>query len=586
MITFMGEVANKSNRLGLAALASTMLAVLLMACAPTTGYSPTTDYAPSGDTPPGPTAIDTVSTTGNNAGEMDDTFAYRAAELTVREGLNNITQRYIDPVDMDQLALGGLHGLITIDPSLQLEMDVNSRQLSLNKGNVLLAKLKAPPPGTMDANAWARLTADVLRTGRSHSLDLQTADAERVYEAVFDGMLSNLDIFSRYAGAAEARANRARRDGFGGIGIRFTKAEEGILVTHVSADSPALDAGLKPGDVIVRVNDADTAGAKLRSVADLLRGPVGSQITLTVARLSSDADAPERQINFNLKRAHIVPETVRVSLENDLMVLNVSSFNKNTSSAVHDALRAHDRAMRDGTIKGVILDLRGNPGGLLSQAVSVADLFLDGGQIIATLGRHPDSHHNYRAGGVDLARGLPLTVLVDGDSASAAEIVASALQDLGRAVLIGSASYGKGTVQTVIRLPNDGEVTLTWSRFVSPSGYAIHGLGVMPAVCATNTPLTDASSSSTTPPPPDRLSDAILAPEHIDSGRDAMDAWRAAGLIFDGRRNTLRNACPARTFKPDNKGDLLMKLAVRVIHDPSLYQRAVLLSQPVNTASR
>lgn len=545
-------------------VASILLAGMLSACAPSTGYAP------------GGSPLEVASPDGAGDATDSDGFSYRAAQATVREGLKSISQRYIDPVDLDELALGGLRGLATIDPALQVEMAPQSRQLHLSKGSVHLAHLITPEPGKGDASAWAQLTADVLRTGRMHSPDLHNADNERVYEAVFDGMLSNLDIFSRYAGAEQARANRAKRDGFGGIGIRFTKVDDGILVTHVAADSPAMGVGLKPGDVIKRVNADETTGLNLRSVAKLLRGPAGSQINLTVTRLSSATDAPERAIDFNLKRAHIVPETVRVAINDGLMVMRVSSFNKNTSTAMHDILRANDQAMQNGTIQGLVMDLRGNPGGLLSQAVNVADLFLDQGRIIATQGRHPDSHHDYRAGGVDVARGLPLVILLDGDSASAAEIVASALQDLGRAVVIGSASYGKGTVQTVIRLPNDGEVTLTWSRFVSPSGYAIHGLGVMPTVCATNTGSQDAES----------LTDAILAPAHIDAARGVLDAWRAAGLIFDGRRDTLRANCPAKTFKAGKNGDLLMKLAARVLHEPTLYQRAVLLSQPVSTASR
>lgn len=548
-------------------VAGVLLAGALTACAPSAGLAPSTES---------PVTLE------SNA--HADAFSYPAAEATVREGLKSISQRYIEPVNMGELALGGLRGLATIDPNLRLEMDADGRRLHLNKGKVHLADLSAPAPGDMNASAWARLTAEVLRTGRSHSPDLQHADNERVFEAVFDGMLSNLDTFSRYAGAEAARANRARRDGFGGIGIRFTKADDGILITHVSADSPAMDAGIKPGDLIKSIDGGTAVGVRLRAVAQKLRGPVGSLISLTVTRLSGDAEAPERQIDFNLKRAHIVPETVRTAVNGRLMMINISSFNKNTSSAVHDTLRAHDGAMRDGEIEGIVIDLRGNPGGLLSQAVNVADLFVEEGRIIATQGRHPDSHHDYRAGGVDLGRDLPLAILVDGDSASAAEIVASALQDLGRAVVIGSASYGKGTVQTVIRLPNDGEVTLTWSRFVSPSGYAIHGLGVMPAVCATNTPRQAAWNAP--PASTESLSDAILAPEHIDASRSAMDAWRAAGLIFDGRRDALRDACPARTFKAGKNGDLLVKLAKRVLRDPALYERALLLSQPVSTASR
>ncbi|HEY9081541.1 S41 family peptidase [Magnetovibrio sp.] len=509
---------------------------------------------------PPPSVPDTAANT--------DFFQYLDARTTIRAGLRGIAQRYIDLVDMDVLALNGIRGLATIDPALQIGQEDGMIRLILADQNVA----DFARPLSADPAAWARLTTDIIRAGRHQSADLLDADNERVYEALFDGMLAGLDVFSRYSGAEEARANRARRDGFGGIGIRFTKTDDTILITHVQEDSPAHTVGLRPGDLILKVGEDATAAMSLRQVAQHLRGPVGSPLTLSIARLDSDVGRPDRQISFNLNRAHIVPETVRASVEDDLLKLTVSGFNKNTSTSMLNVLRKNDEAFQSGRLKGVVMDLRGNPGGLLSQSVSVADLFLNQGRIISTRGRHPDSFHDYRAGGADLIDGKPLIVLVDGDSASAAEIVASALQDLGRAVVIGSSSYGKGTVQTVIRLPNDGEMTLTWSRLVSPSGYALHGLGVMPAVCATNTPIGDTA--------------AILALDHIDGQLEAMSSWRAAGMIFDGRRPQLRDSCPAKTFQADKNGDLLMQLASRVIHDPSLYQRALLQPEPINTASR
>jgi len=498
----------------------------------------------------------------------NDTFQYRAARSTVRAGLKGIAQRYINLVDMDDLALDGLRGLATIDPAFKLNMEDGMIRLNLDETNIA----DFARPLSRDPADWARLTTKIIRAGRSQSPELQEADNERVYEALFDGMLAGLDIFSRYSGADEARANRARRDGFGGIGIRFTKSENAILVTHVQEDSPAHGVGLRPGDLILKINEDAIGELSLRKTAQRLRGPVGSPLTLSIARLDSDVERPDRHISFKLNRAHIVPETVRASVEDDVLKLTVTGFNKNTSPSMHTILRKNDDAFHSGLLKGVVMDLRGNPGGLLSQSVNVADLFLNRGRIIATRGRHPDSFHDYRAGGADLIDGKPLIILVDGDSASAAEIVASALQDLGRAVVIGSSSYGKGTVQTVIRLPNDGEMTLTWSRLVSSSGYALHGLGVMPTVCATNTPVGDTQ--------------AILAPQHIDDQRQAMSAWRAAGMIFDGRRPQLRDSCPAKSFQAGKNGDLLMQLANRVIHDPALYRRALMLSEPVNTASR
>jgi len=497
-----------------------------------------------------------------------DGFHYGEAKSTLRSGINSIAHRYIAPVHVDDLSLNGIQGLATIDPAFAL--DLENGMIRVRLADEYIADF--PRPLNSYPETWANLTTSIIRAARKHSHEIRGADNEHIYEAIFDGMLSGLDIFSRYSSADQARANRARRDGFGGIGIRFTKDEDAVLITHIQHDSPAQRAKLHRGDKIIKINNIRVSALSLRKVAKLLRGPVDSPLTLSIMRLDTDTTEPDRHISFRLKRAHIVPETVHTGIEGDVLKLTVTSFNSKTASSMSDVLQTNAQAFDDGLIKGVVMDLRGNPGGLLSQSVDVADLFLNQGRIIATRGRHPDSFHNYRAGGIDVINGRPLVVLVDGDSASAAEIVASALQDLGRAVVVGSSSYGKGTVQTVIRLPNDGEMTLTWSRLVSPSGYALHGLGVMPTVCATNTPSGDTG--------------AILALEHIDGQRNAMSAWRAAGMIFDGRRPGLRDSCPAKSFRHDENNDFLMELAGYVLHDPSLYLRALMQSDPVSTASR
>ena len=519
-----------------------------------------------------------------NEGNNDDTFAYGTAQATLRVGLKNITQRYINPIEMSVVAMGGLKGLATIDPSLNVTLSGDGGIVRLTMDDTPLQRFTAPEGNA--ATSWGRLASDLIRTARAHSPDLKNAADERIFEAMFDGMMSDLDIFSRYAGAEEARANRARRDGFGGIGVRFTKAEDGILITHVSKAGPAQTAGVKPGDVFVRIDDENIRGLSQRGVAKRLRGPVGSLVGITVARLAPGVGTVERRIDFSLKRAHIVPETVRARIADGVLVLRITSFNKNTAVDAHAALSAVEDKINSGAIHGVVMDLRGNPGGLLSQSVNVADMFVEEGRIIATRGRHQDSFHDYRAGHGDLTKGLPLVVLIDGDSASAAEIVASALQDLGRAVVVGSASYGKGTVQTVVRLPNDGEMTLTWSRLVSPSGYALHSLGVMPTVCATNALHGQGGQGSTVGLGGEQTADAILEPLHIDGQQGAMTAWRAAGMIFDGRRVQLRKACPAQAFKPKNSQDLLMQLAARVIDSPALYLRALVQTDGVSTASR
>ncbi|MBF0248825.1 MAG: S41 family peptidase [Alphaproteobacteria bacterium] len=458
-------------------------------------------------------------------------------------------------------------------PSNRRCAEVRADGLALTLKGEEIAQL--PLPAENSPQDWADVTATIIHVGRGYSLDLRSADNERIFEAVFDGMLAGLDPFSRYSGAEEARANRANRDGFGGIGIRFTKVDDGMLITHVPEDSPAHDAGLKPGDVIMTIDGDAVAPHAAATVAELLHGPVGSQLTLGVKRLDSRAKGGERRLSIHLARALIVNETVRAVLDDGVLTLRVTGFNKKTASRIHEHLTRRASDLASGAIRGVVMDLRGNPGGLLSQSVSVADLFLADGRIIATRGRHPDSIHEYTATGEDLAQGRPLAVLVDGDSASAAEIVASALQDLGRAVVIGSTSYGKGTVQTLIHLPNDGEVTLTWSRLMSPSGYAIEGLGVMPAVCAS------ASETKTEFAPESRLT-----ADRIDAQRETLVAWRQAGIIFDGRRKTLRTACPPKPLATGPGGDAPAKLARAVFDDPGLYRRALLLSDPVTTAQK
>jgi Periplasmic protease len=209
----------------------------------------------------------------------------------------------------------------------------------------------------------------------------------------------------------------------------------------------------------------------------------------------------------------------------------------------------------------LIVDLRGNPGGLLKQSIKVADLLLTHGHIVSTRGRHPDSLHHYEAGGRDLAEGIPIVVLVDGKSASASEIVAVALQDRGRAVVVGTSSFGKGTVQTVVRLPNDGEVTLTWSRFIAPSGYALHGLGVRPVVCTSG--VANGSRAAL-----DRF-------ERNKPGIRAIYAsWRRSLIDEKELRKALRQACASER----RKSTVERRIAELILSKPHLYAQAIELT--------
>ena len=482
----------------------------------------------------------------------------QAASEIFSAGYRNITERYIDKVAVETLALEGMRGLGAIDPALTVNRFADKMVLAADGETV--ATFPVPSDGSLDR--WAGLTVDAFLAGRAYSPELHAASVEKVYEAVFDGALSNLDIFSRYAGSDEAARNRAKRDGFDGIGIRFRIVGGKVRVTSVIPASPAERAGLKKNDHITHINRISVDGMKTSVVVDRLRGPVRTRVGITALR-----ENHVEPLTFNIERSHIVPATVAERTENRILFLSVDSFNQDTAHSVADKIKAALGKDGKGLI-GIVLDLRGNPGGLLKQSIKVADLFLTQGRIISTRGRHPDSLQHYEADGADHARGLPLVVLVDGKSASASEIVAAALQDRARAVIVGTTSFGKGTVQTVIRLPNDGEITLTWSRLIAPSGYALHGLGIRPAIC-TSGEIGDGGRLITR-----TLSD-------VRKAATTLADWRKTTLKNEKRRLALRSSCPPRR----QRQGLEIAIAKRLIHDRALYSGALGLSL-TSTAAR
>ncbi len=400
-------------------------------------------------------------------------YSHASAKRLFSMGYEDISNMYIESVQISDLAVAGLDSLASIDPALSLERGQSSLTLYVN--GVEAGHFSTP--SSQDSSAWGKVTAEVLTTGRAESRELDVTAAEDLYETVFDGMLAELDDYSRYSGQEMATENRASRDGFGGVGIRIRIVEEGILVQSVMEGTPAEVAGLERDDVITHINGDPAAGLSQRDAVRRLRGRVRTKVNLTVERAGYDDS-----LFVPVTRAHIVPQTVTYRPEDGVAYIEISSFNQDTTRSLEKKVELAKEDLK-GELIGYILDLRGNPGGLLDQAVSVADLFLPRGRIVTTKGRHPDSHQYFDANQRDITDGAPIVVLVNGGSASASEIVAAALQDSHRAVLIGSTSFGKGTVQTLLRLPNEGELTLTWARFFSPSGYALHHRGVIPDLC-------------------------------------------------------------------------------------------------------
>lgn len=491
-----------------------------------------------------------VSSCATPSGQSDKGFAAAEAGRVFSAGYESISDRYVEKVAIGDLALEGLHGLSSLDWRISVSRSEDAVELSGYDGR--LATFRAPEAD--DAAGWAALTVQVVEKGASASPELSQATSEEIYQVVFEGVLLGLDEFSRYAGAELARHNRAAREGFGGIGIRYAAEQDGARVSFVMADTPAADSGIEVGDLITHVDGVAVAGLEKREIGRRLRGRAESRVTLTVRR--GDATQGARQVA--LTRALIVPPTVVARREGDFGYLRVTGFNQRTAADLSAAL---SQLEEEPGITGVILDLRGNPGGLLDQAVAVSDLFLEGGQIISTRGRHPDSNQAFDATGEDLADGLPLAVLVNGQSASAAEIVVAALQDRGRAVVIGTNSFGKGTVQNVIHLPNDGELTLTWSRILAPSGYAFHKIGVTPTIC-TSDPLVSA---------PELLAD--LREGRMKSGAD-LARWRATAIAGAEAAARLRGNCPPRP-EMGGTGGTDIAVARYLLDDPDLYARAV-----------
>ncbi|HSK40621.1 MAG TPA: S41 family peptidase, partial [Arenibaculum sp.] len=389
-------------------------------------------------------------------------------------GYDRIAEIYLSPVDLGQLTLDGLGALTVFDPSISVERREGVIRLAVDG----LRIGEFPAPVATDAPAWAAVTARSVDRLREVSPGLRDVPTEDIHQAVFDGIMADLDGYSRYTGARKAVSERAQREGYGGIGIAIDGRDGRFSVVEVTARTPAARADMRVGDQIVAVDGDLAAYMTLDEVHERLRGPAGSLVLVTLGR----AGTPTHRVA--VRRERVIPNTVTMTVENSIALIRIDRFNAATTANLREALTsARSPHIPGAGARGFVLDLRGNPGGLLDQAVAVADLFMPRGRIISTVGRHPDSIQRFDATLDDVIGGRPLVVLLDGRSASASEIVAAALQDSGRAIVIGASSYGKGSVQTVTRLPNDGELFLTWSRIYAPSGYTLHLQGVTPTIC-------------------------------------------------------------------------------------------------------
>ena len=314
---------------------------------------------------------------------------------------------------------------------------------------------------------------------RIRSEYVEEVDAKELIEAAINGMLTSLDPHSGYLPPVDAEKMREQTRGeFGGLGIEVTQEEGFVKVVSPIDGTPADEAGMEAGDFITHVDGESVLGLTLNEAVERMRGPVGSEIIITVVREGED-----EPFDVTIIRDFIKLTAARVRTEGKSVVIRVTTFNDNTFDNIRDGL--DDELESAGgleNINGVVIDLRNNPGGLLSQAIRVSDAFLEKGEIVSTRGRDPEEGDRYNATPGDLINGKPIVVLINGGSASASEIVAAALKDHRRGIVVGTNSFGKGSVQTVMPLREQSAMRLTTARYYSPSGRSIQNLGVTPDI--------------------------------------------------------------------------------------------------------
>jgi carboxyl-terminal processing protease len=410
----------------------------------------------------------------------------------LKDAFAAIIERHLEAAAPADMALWSLRGLAALDT--RLSADVQQGMLRLNADDRLVAAeplpvpgqpAPAPPPGSRraarqaalppPAEALSDLLSELYAEAWTVSPLLRQAGMERVLQAGFDELFNHLDPYSRYITAQEAWQARDRRIGQSGLGLRLAAGQrDTLVVAALLPDGIAMRAGLREGDLLLSIDGEPVSARRIGEAAELLEGPAGTEVVLELRR-------GRQRLSLALRRANQPAPSLRSDMADGILTLRMSVFSGTSTEMLAEALNTAFAAPVPP--RGLVLDLRGNRGGILMQAITVADTFLMGGPVAQSAGRHPDSRRVWNAAGNDLGRGRPLVVLVDGRTASAAEIVAAALSDRGRAVVVGSATLGKGLIQIVIPLLNGAEVLISWSRVLAPQNWPVQGLGVIPAIC-------------------------------------------------------------------------------------------------------
>ena len=322
---------------------------------------------------------------------------------------------------------------------------------------------------------------------------VEEVDSQKLIEAAINGMLTSLDPHSSFMAADDFADMQVQTRGeFGGLGIEVTQEDGFVKVVSPMDGTPADAAGIESGDFITHVNGESVLGLTLDQAVEMMRGPIGSEIIISVVR-----EGVPDPFDVSIIRDTIKLTAVKSRVVGSTVVLRITTFNDQTYPGLEEAMKKSIAELGGmDNVNGFVIDLRNNPGGLLNQAIKVSDAFLESGEIVSTRGRNPEDGERFNAEAGDLAMGKPVVMLINGGSASASEIVAGALQDHRRAIVVGTKSFGKGSVQTVIPTRDNGAMRLTTARYYTPSGRSIQALGVMPDIVV-NQPKVDPEATGT-----------------------------------------------------------------------------------------
>ncbi len=336
-----------------------------------------------------------------------------------------------------------------------------------------VALLRATTPDAQTKKALALFVDAFVEVKRKY---VEEVDEKKLVEAAINGMLTSLDPHSMYLDKKTFEEMMLDTKGeYGGLGIEITADNGLIRIVSPIDDTPAFKAGIKSGDYIIAINDESVIGMNLNDAVKMMRGVAGKKIHLTMIR-----EGKNEPLEIDLIREVIKIKTVKAKYLDGIGYFRISKFSEQTTESLRKEIA--DLLLHHPVIKGVVLDLRDNPGGILDQAISVADCFLDGGEVVSTRGREKSDIKHYKAKGSDLLKGIKMVVLINGGSASAAEIVAGALQDHKRAIIMGSKSFGKASVQIVLPISADTAIKLTTARYYTPSGKSIQAQGILPDI--------------------------------------------------------------------------------------------------------